>query len=92
MDELSQQELKLQSLINQQWQISPESISVYRELAESLTIPYQSSYLGNGENGGYRAINDVIHQFCDNGIDESEIDAFISELDRVTYMVFMENQ
>ena len=92
MDELSQQELKLQSLINNQWQISPESISVYRELAESLTIPYQSSYLGNGENGGYRAINDVIHQFCDNGIDESEIDAFISELDRVTYMVFMENQ
>lgn len=37
-------------------------------------------------------IEEVIDRFCVNDLNMSQVDAFISELDRVTYMVNMEAQ
>lgn len=91
-DEIAQKERMIESLSSSRWQISPESISVYRSVAETLRVPCDSEYLSEGESGGYGAIASVIAQYCSDGLEQSEIDSFIKELDRVTYLVYMEGQ
>lgn len=91
-DQVVQKEKMIESFSESQWLISPESIAVYREVAENLRVPSDSAYLAEGESGGYNAISAVIAQYCVDGLDTGEIDAFIKELDQVTYLVYMEGQ
>lgn len=83
-------ENQIEILADSQWSISRESIDCYRRVAENMRIAYESAFFG--ESSGFTEINDVISRYCANGLDESQLDAMIMELDRVTYMVSMEAQ
>ena len=91
-DQITQKERLIESVAASRWMISPESIAVYRSVAENLRVPFDSAYLSEGESGGYNAISAVIAQYCSDGLEAAEIDALIKELDRVTYLVYMEGQ
>ena len=82
----------IESVAESRWMISPESISIYRSVAGNLRVPFDSPYLSEAESGGYNAISAIIVQYCSDGLEAAEIDAFIKELDRVTYLVYMEGQ
>lgn len=81
-------ENQIEILADSQWLISKESIDCYRSVAENMRIAYESAFFGG--SGGFEAINDVVARYCANGLEESQINAMIMELDRVTYMVSME--
>lgn len=81
-------ENQIEILADSQWSISKESIDCYRSVAENMRIAYESAFFGG--NGGFEAINDVVARYCANGLEESQINAMIMELDRVTFMVSME--
>lgn len=87
-DAIIRKENQIEILADSQWSISKESIDCYRSVAENMRIAYESAFFG--ESGGFEAINDVIARYCANGLEESQLDAMIMELDRVTYMVSME--
>lgn len=91
-DEIAQKERMIESVAESRWMISPESISIYRSVAGNLRVPFDSPYLSEDESGGYNAISAIIVQYCSDGLEAAEIDAFIKELDRVTYLVYMEGQ
>ena len=83
-------ENQIEILGDSQWSISEESIDCYRRVAENMRIAYESAFFG--ESGGFTEINNIISKYCANGLDESQLDALIMELNRVTYMVSMEAQ
>lgn len=91
-EKILQTELTIERMNESKWSISPESIATYRKVAKNLRIPWNSVYLDERGTGSYQAISAVISQFCYDGLDASEIDGLINELNRVTYMVYMENQ
>lgn len=91
-EKILQTESAIERMNESKWSISPESIATYREVAKNLCIPWNSVYLDERGTGSYQAIYAVISQFCYDGLDASEIDGLINELNRVTYMVYMENQ
>ncbi|MEG2718766.1 MAG: hypothetical protein RSA55_04415, partial [Clostridia bacterium] len=90
-DEIAQKETMTENFGSNEWAISPESIAVYREVAQNLRVPYDSAFLTEGEGGGLNAIFAVIRQYCSNGLNADELNAFITDLDRVTYLVYMED-
>ncbi|MEG0493779.1 MAG: hypothetical protein RR696_11305, partial [Clostridia bacterium] len=90
-DEIAQKETMIENFGSNEWAISPESIAVYREVAQNLRVPYDSAFLTEGEGGGLNAIFAVIRQYCSNGLNADELNAFITDLDRVTYLVYMED-
>ena len=91
-DEIAQKELTLESVMSNEWSISPESIEVYRAVAKNMRVPYDSAFLADGESGGFEAISTVIRQYCADGLDEDEVDGFIENLDRIAYMVYSEGK
>lgn len=90
-DEIAQKETLIENFDINEWAISPESIAVYREAAQNMRVPYDSAFLADGENGGFNAISAVVTRYCSDGLNMDELNAFISELDQVTYLVYMEN-
>ena len=91
-EQIFRKENQLEGLADMQWSISQESIDCYRSVAKNMKIAYESPFFGSGEGGGMQAVNDVIANFCDDGLVESEVDGLISELDRATFMVSMEGR
>lgn len=91
-DTLSQRESALVRLEKNQWEISQESIESYRSIAENLKIPYWSVFLSDAENSGMTVIAPIIQKFCDQGMQASNVDLFIQDLDRVARMIFLERQ
>ena len=90
LDELiSKKERQMAALSSIQWTISQESIDCYREIATRIKIPDDSVFFNSS---GFNSIREVVTRFCDNGFDTTQMNAFISELERVVYMVMMENQ
>lgn len=90
-DEITAKQEMIASVEDGKWAISPESIEIYRKTAEQMTIPYQSKFSSNGSDG-FGMLSDVILQYCADGLEESEVNALIHELNRVADMVYMENQ
>ena len=89
-DEITAKQEMIASVEDGKWAISPESIEIYRKAAEQMTIPYQSKFSSNGSDG-FGMLSDVILQYCADGLEESEVNALIQELNRVADMVYMEN-
>lgn len=89
-DEITAKQEMIASVKDGKWAISPESIEIYRKAAEQMTIPYQSKFSSNGSDG-FGMLSDVILQYCADGLEESEVNALIQELNRVADMVYMEN-
>lgn len=89
-DEITAKQEMIASVEDGKWAISPESIEIYRKAAEQMTIPYQSKFSSNGSDG-FGMLSDVILQYCADGLEESEVNALIHELNRVADMVYMEN-
>lgn len=85
-DRITEVEQMQENVAEDKWLISPESIEIYRAAVENLYIPSMS--LANEGNGGRQAISMVISEYGD--LKESEIDAFIRELERVVEMVSQE--
>ena len=80
----------LARLEEHKWEISPESIEVYRAVAGNLKVNYDSPLL-SGESGGYDPLRTVVNKYCAKTLAESDIDALITELDRVATMVYLES-
>lgn len=89
-DEITAKQEMIASVEDGKWVISPESIEIYRKAAEQMTIPYQSKFSSNGSDG-FGMLSDVVLQYCADGLEESEVNALIHELNRVADMVYMEN-
>lgn len=80
----------LARLEEHKWEISPESIEVYRAVAGNLKVNYDFPLL-SGESGGYDPLRTVVNKYCAKTLAESDIDALITELDRVATMVYLES-
>ncbi len=91
-DTIAQRENSLAMLEKNQWTIAQESIDSYRSIAKALKLPYWSAFLSDGEASGMAAVAPIIQQFCDQGMQESAVDRFIGELDRVAQMIFSEQE
>lgn len=89
-DQVTRKETMIENFASNEWAISSESIAVYREIAQNMRVPYASALLTEGESGGFHAISAVITQYCSDGLNVDEVNAFIADLDRVTYLVYME--
>lgn len=89
---ITQKEAMIKRVSENKWDISPESIDVYRTVARNLSIPYQSSLLASGEGGGYEALYSVVSQHCEQGLSEGEIEALIRDLDRISAMIDLEGR
>ena len=90
-EKIIQAEAKLEQLEERKWEIDPKSIEIYRSAAENLKVSYKSPLLLKGENGGYEALRSVVDKYCTQDFSDSDINALIVELDRVTTMVYLES-
>ena len=70
------------------YSISPESIAVYREMAQRMTIPWDSVL---AQGGVWESLEDVIVPACADGLEPGEIDALIAQLNRVLTMAAQES-
>ena len=91
-DRIVQTETMIESVSENPWEISPQSIELYRQIAQNIHIPYQSVLLVQGSSGGYQALYDVVLQYCSGEFNSGTVDAMINELNRVAMMVDMENR
>jgi ABC-type glycerol-3-phosphate transport system substrate-binding protein len=89
-DALANKRAVLEAMEREQWLISQESIDNYQELAEHLRAPYATLFLTNEPNSGWETLAPIIQRYCDQGLDEGAIGAFVQELDRVAGMIFAE--
>lgn len=87
-----QKETMIERASENKWDISPESIDIYRTVARDLHVPYQSFLLVSGEGGGYEALYSVVSQHCEQGLSEGEIEALIKDLDRISGMIDLEGR
>lgn len=90
-EEIVQKQMTIEYVAENKWEISPESIEVYRSVAQNLNIPYESVLLSKESGGGYDIIRSVVYQHCTESFNEGEIEALIAELNRVSTMIYMEN-
>ncbi len=90
-DEIAQKQLMIEYVTENKWDISPESIEIYRAVAENLYIPYQSLFLSRETGGGYDVLRSIISQHTAEGFGDKEIEAMIADLDRVSSMIYMES-
>lgn len=89
VEEIDRIERQIETLANNRWSISQESISQYRRLADRIRIPDESIFFNSN------ALNDVdniVLQFCERGLKESQLTVLVSELNRIANMVTFENQ
>ncbi|NLO84566.1 MAG: hypothetical protein GX096_03940 [Clostridiales bacterium] len=91
-DEITQKENLIASFSDNEWSISPKSIDMYRQIAQNLRVPYDTAFPAEDEASSFGALSSVVAQYCTDGLTADEIDAFIADLDRVTYLVFMEDK
>lgn len=89
-DEIAAKQEMIASVEDGKWAISPESIEIYRKIAEQMNVPYQSKFSSNGSSG-FEMLSEVILQYCADGLEVSEVNALIQKLNRVADMVYMEN-
>lgn len=89
-DEITAKQEMIASVEDGKWVISPESIEIYRKIAEQMNVPYQSKFSSNGSSG-FEMLSEVILQYCADGLEVSEVNALIQKLNRVADMVYMEN-
>lgn len=90
--EIVRKENQIEALSAIKWTISEESIENYRSIANNLRIVYESPFFSNDGGNGFEAVTETVERFCANGLEVTEISAMISELDRITYMIYMEAQ
>lgn len=88
-DLAAEMEKELEKLEND-WDISPESIANYRDIAQWLSIPYDSYLVSN--TTATEEIYNRIEQFCEEGMPEEKLDAFLNGLNNVCEMAFLEMQ
>ena len=69
------------------YSISPESIALYRQLAQNLRIPWDSALASSAVRD---SLMDVIAPICGDGLTRGEVDALIAQLDRVLDMAVRE--
>lgn len=79
-------ENQIEGLADSQWSISQESIECYRRVAENMRIAHKSAFF---KGGGFEALGNVISKFCAK-LDESQLEGFIIQLDRVAFMIAQE--
>lgn len=91
-DRIVQTETMIKSIAENPWEISPQSIELYRQIAQNIYVPYQSVLLVQGRSGGYQALYNVVLQYCSGEFNSGIVDAMINELNRVAMMVDIENQ
>lgn len=89
-DLIQQKERQLANLEKNRWLISQESIECYRSMSTRMRIPYEAIFFNSSQSGGMGDIEQIIARYCDNGFDESSIDSFILELERVANMIRLE--
>lgn len=90
-DDIIEKQAMIEHVTANRWDISAESIETYRSIAQHLRIPFQSALLIQGEGSGYDILYSVVSQHCADGLEAGEIDALITELDRVATMINLEN-
>lgn len=66
------------------YEISPEAIALYREVAEQMTIPVNSAFLGH--DTVMSSLYDTVSRICGDGFSAGEVDALIAQLERVVNM------
>ncbi len=71
------------------WQISQETIDIYREMARHLVVPLQSIFPNDPLSEGGQVIEQVIGRFTDGQL---TVDQFVKELDAKALMMFKENK
>ena len=74
-----------------EWDISPESIAIYRAAAQRLRIPYDSVYLADGSSA-FSALSAIVRRYWENGLTADQLDTFLAEMNRVSQMVYLEAQ
>ena len=72
------------------WKISPESIENYRAIANHLVIPYASPFLGN--DTGLDAFETVIDAAWGQLLDETKLNKFLDNLNRISRMIMLESE
>ena len=72
------------------WEISPESIANYQEIVQWLVIPHDLP-LASDETVA-EVIGDRIDEFYEEGLPESKLDAFLADLTRVCRMAILEKK
>jgi hypothetical protein len=71
------------------WLITKESIGIYRELAQHLTVPLHFIFADSRGSQGDEAIEQVIRRFADGQL---TVDRFVQELDDKAQMMFREGK
>jgi ABC-type glycerol-3-phosphate transport system substrate-binding protein len=71
------------------WLITKESIGIYRELAQHLTVPLHTIFADNRGSQGDEAIEQVIRRFADGQL---TVDQFVQELNAKALMMFREGK
>ena len=72
------------------WLISKEALENYHDLAQYIWIPYDDPIYSDDADSSYKNIQDVIKRYSQLKLDESNIDAFLNELDRIVEMMYKE--
>ena len=91
-DQIAQKQSTIEYVAENKWDISPESIEIYRDVAQNLYIPYQSALLSQEAGGGDDMLRSVVAEHCGNGLQAGEIEALIADLDRVSTMIDLESE
>lgn len=69
------------------WDISDESIGIYKSIAQNMVVPLRSIYSDNNESTKDQVIDQVISRFADGQL---TVDQFIEELNDKAWMIFQE--
>lgn len=76
--------------LEDEWEISPESIANYQEIVQWLAIPHDLP-LASDETVA-EVIGDRIDEYYEEGLPESKLDAFLADLTRVCRMAIQEKK
>lgn len=69
------------------WDISDESITIYKSIAQNMVVPLWSIYSNDSESTKDQVIDQVISRFADGQL---TVDPFIEELNDKAWMIFQE--
>lgn len=90
-EEIVQKQLTIDYVSENKWDISPESIDIFRAVAQNMYIPYRSALLSKGSGGGYDTLLSVVYQHCSESFSAEKIEALIADLNRVSTMIYLES-
>lgn len=85
---INRKERQIKNLEEAKWLISQESIDCYRSIASKLRVIFESKlfYSKNGASG-ISSIDSVVKRFCHKGLNRSQIEAMIYELNKICFMI-----